>query len=184
MRLTKKEETAVLTNGLLAVLVCALAGIGIFYATHSQAESLREEARQTIVANEALLDSNRKDGKEIRFLRENAKVIEAMWSTLKGYGDGVRRGAVNPLIDVGLGNITELPPTKIPQNPSEYAGLRVSGDKTEFQRAVKALAEVEAEQGLMQVRSASMALPGEARPNAVKPTFLNIQFELVAPSTQ
>lgn len=184
MRLTKKEETEIMTHGLLAVLACAIAGIGIFYASHSQAQSLREEAKQAVVANEALLDANRRDGKEIRFLRENAKAIETMWSTLKGYGDGVRPGAVNPLADAGLGNITELPSAKIPQNPSEYGGLRVTGDKTEFQRALKALAEVEAEQGLLQVRAASMTLPGEIRPFASKPTFLNIQFELVAPTAE
>lgn len=184
MRLTKKEETELMTQGLLAVLCCILVGVTAFYATHRQAESLREEARQMIVSNEAILESNRREGKEIRFLRENAKMIESMWTTLKGWGDGVKPGAVNPLSEVGVSTISELPSTKIPQNPSEYAGLLVSGDKTEFQRIVKAVAEIEAEQGLLQVRSALLVLPGEAKPNAPKPTFLNVTLELVAPTTK
>lgn len=183
MRLTRKEETELTTQGLLAVLLCMFIALGAYYGTNSQAQKTRDDAKSTISANENLLETNRKDAKEIKFLRENAKSIETMWSTLRGWGDGVKSGAVNPLVEQGLSAVNPLPTAKIPGNPSEYSGLRVGGDKTEFQRLVKALSEVEAEQGLMQVKTATIALPSGARPNAQKPTFLEIQLELVAPST-
>lgn len=184
MRLTRKEESELLTHGILALLSCIILGIATFWIIYAQVESLRDESRQTKITNESLLESNRRDGKEIRFLRDNAKTIEAKWATYKGWGDGVRPGSINPLVEAGVASMTELPASKLPQNPTEYSGLRLTGDKTEFQRLVKALAEIEAQQGLLQVRSASLTLPGEVRPNSLKPTFLEIQLELVAPASR
>lgn len=184
MKLTRNEESRLLTQGITAVVVCFVLAAGLFYGTRSQAIKMISEAKGTMVANESILDTNRKEAKEIRFLRDNSKAIETMWSTLKGWGDGVKLANVAALTESGLDGNMPIAPTKIPGNPTEYAGMRLSGDKTEFQRMMAGLAKVEANQGLLQVRSATLSLPQGVEPNAKRPTFLNIQLEIVAPSSK
>jgi hypothetical protein len=54
-------------------------------------------------------------------------------------------------------------------------------NKTEYQRLLDALTITEAQEGLMQVRAAQFILPNTSLPNAERPTYLNIQMEIVGP---
>jgi hypothetical protein len=181
MRLTKQEENQLASEGFLAVLVC----LGILIAILWGGNYLRKEMElNTSAVRDTTInmrESNRKEAREIKFLRENEEAIEAMWATLKGWGGGVNSSSVMPLTEAELVDQIPLPPTKIPGNPTEYVGVRLLGERTEFQRLAAALSIVEAQEGLLQVRSATLALPGYSVPNGPRPTYLNIQVEVVGP---
>lgn len=181
MKLSKQEESKLLTHGVLVTLIFLMLLIGSYMGMNYLVQETNKEAATTVEANKNLLITNRKEARETRFLKENGPAIEAMWTTLKSWGSGVTTGNVSALTSAGLVDSLPLPPSRLPGNPTEYAGLRLSGNKTEYQRFLDALSNVEAAQGLVQVRSTTISLPPSIPPNAPKPTFLNIQLELVAP---
>jgi hypothetical protein len=184
MKLTKAEESKLITEGILGILAILIVGAAMFWAGNEQVERLTEAAAVVHESNQTLLETNRKEAKEIRFLRDNAEAIETIWSRLKGWGDGVKVSNIEPLRAAGLENIVSLPKARIPGNPIPFGGVRIDGNKTEFQRMLVGLGAVEENQGLLQVRRAELKLPPETLPNAAKPTFLDIELEIVAPATK
>jgi len=181
MKLAKNEENRLFSEGILATAVFAMVLVGTLFGGNFFLKKTTKERDSIVEANANLLATNRRDAKEIKFLRENQQAIETMWSTLKSWGTGVSASSIGALTTSGLVDNVPLPATKVPGNPTEYSGLKISGDKTEFQRLLDALATVENQQGLLQVRYAILQLPASAIPNNPKPIYLNIQMELVAP---
>lgn len=181
MKLTTIEEKKILTEAVLAFLVFLIALIGIVAGGKYVVDKKIKEQHSIVEGGQSLLDQNRKDAKELKFLSENQTAIDTMWGTLKGWGTGLTQAQIAPLTQAGLGDVTAISATKVPGNTTEYSGLKLTGEKTEYQRFVDALASLESQEGLMQVRSCAMELPSLVLPNSTKPTFLRIQVELVAP---
>jgi hypothetical protein len=184
MRLTRSEENKIYSEGIIILLVLAILLAGILFGGNRMISGLKTEQASILMGNQSLLLGNRKDMKEVKFFRENQQAIEAMWSTLKGWGGGVAIGALRPLTQVGITEGIPLPSTKTPGNPTEYSGYMVMGEKSEFQRLMEAISLIEAQQGLLQIRSATFQLPIDMAPNGGKPTYLNTKMELVAPNSK
>jgi hypothetical protein len=185
MKLSRHEEAKLLTQGLAAVLLCVGLVAASFYIPHKKVQEIVAQNRSIETVNEGMHRDNNKVAKEITFLRENEKAIETLWATLRGWGNGVRLENIDPLVTVaGIDTYAAIPPTKIPGNNVEYAGMKIIGDKTEFQRMMTSLSEVESKQGLLQVRSAKFELPQDGEPNALRPTFLMMSLEIVAPASK
>lgn len=181
MRLTKSEEYKSSTEASLALVFFLALAVGTYFIGDYFINKVVVEDRAIKDATVGVLESNRKDAKEIKFLRENEEAIETMWSTLKSWGTGVSDTAVLPLTEAGLDNKSPLPPTKVPGNPTDYVGMKLLGDRTEYQRFVDALSLVETQEGLLQIRAAQMSLPGAVEPNAERPIYLNIMIEAIGP---
>lgn len=181
MRLTKSEEYRLSTEAVIALLVFLGLAVGTYFGGDYFIKKTLLEDKTIRDATVTVLETNRKDAKEIKFLRENEEAIETMWSTLKSWGTGVSDTSVLPLTEAGLDNKNPLPPTKVPGNPTEYIGMKILGDKTEFQRFVDALSLVETQEGLMQIRAGQLSLPSTTEPNAERPIYLNIMIEAVGP---
>jgi hypothetical protein len=181
MRLTKTEEYRSSTEATISLFVFLALAVGAYFLGDYFINKVIVEDRSIRDATISVLETNRKDAKEIKFLRENEEAIETMWSTLKSWGTGVSDNSVLPLTEAGLDNKAPLPPTKVPGNPTEYVGMKILGDRTEFQRFVDALSLVETQEGLMQIRAAQLSLPGTVEPNAERPIYLNIMIEAVGP---
>jgi hypothetical protein len=181
MKLTSLEEKKITTEAVLAALLFLGVLVGVVGGGRYLVGKKVAEQKTMVEGGQSLLEQNRKDAKEIKFLSENQTAIDTMWSTLKGWGSGLTQNQVLPLTQSGLGDLAQIPASKVPGNPTEYSGLRLSGDKTEYQRFLDALAGIESQEGLMQVRSCILELPSLVLPNSTKPTYLRIQVELVAP---
>jgi hypothetical protein len=181
MKLTKSEEYKLKSEGLLVWLLCCGLLVGIFLGGNHFINKIKEEDQSIVSSTQNMMETNRRDAREIKFLRENEEAIETMWSTLKGWGTGITSSSVMPLAQAGIKEEVPLPPTRVPGNPTEYIGLKIMGDKTEFQRMLDALSVTETQEGLMQVRAAQLMLPANSLPNQARPTYLNIQLELVGP---
>jgi hypothetical protein len=181
MRLTKAEEYRASTEGLVVLLVFLGLAVGAYFLGDYFIKKVLVEERGIKDSTVSVMETNRKDAKEIKFLRENEESIETMWSTLKSWGTGISDTAILPLTEAGVDNKSPLPPAKVPGNPTEYVGMKLLGDRTEFQRFVDALSLVETQEGLMQVRAGALALPGTVEPNAERPIYLNIMLEAVGP---
>lgn len=181
MKLTKTEEYKIKSEGLLVWLICIGLLVGTFFGGNHYVNKIKEEDVAVVASTQNVMDTNRKDAREIKFLRENEEAIETMWATLKGWGTGITSTSVMPLAQAGIKEEVPLPPARVPGNPTEYIGLRIMGDKTEYQRLLDALTITEAQEGLMQIRAAQLKLPNTSLPNAERPTYLNIQMELVGP---
>lgn len=181
MRLTKSEEYKASTEAIIALVFFIAIAVGAYFLGDYFVNKVVVQDRTIRDATVSILETNRKDAKEIKFLRENEEAIETMWSTLKSWGTGISDSSLLPLTEAGLDNKTPLPPTKAPGNPTDYVGMKVLGDRTEFQRFVDALSLVETQEGLMQIRAAQLALPGAMEPNAERPIYLNIMVEAVGP---
>jgi hypothetical protein len=181
MKLTKTEEYKLKTEGLLVWLLCIGILLGVFFGGNHYIDKIKEEDAAITASIQNMLATNRRDAREIKFLRENEEAIETMWATLKGWGTGITSASVTPLTEAGIKEEIPLPPARVPGNPTEYIGLKILGDRTEYQRLVDALTVTEAQEGLMQIRAAQLKLPNTSLPNAERPTYLNIQLELVGP---
>lgn len=181
MRLTKTEEYKSSTEASLAFIVFIGLAVGIYFLGDYFINKVTVEDRTIRDSTISILETNRKDAKEIKFLRENEESIETMWSTLKSWGTGVSDAALLPLTEAGLDNKVPLPPTKVPGNPTEYVGMKLLGGQTEYQRFVDAISLVETQEGLLQVRAAQLGLPGTMEPNTERPIYLNIMIEAVGP---
>lgn len=181
MKLTKTEEYRINSEGFLIVLIFLGILTGIILGGNHFINKIKEEESTLVDTARNVLETNRKDAREIKFLRENEEAIETMWATLKGWGAGISSSSLLPLSQAGISEEVPLPPTRVPGNPTEYVGLKILGDRTEFQRLVDALSLTESQEGLMQVRAAQLSIPPTAIPNAPRPTYLNIQMEIVGP---
>lgn len=60
-------------------------------------------------------------------------------------------------------------------------GIQFSGNRTEFQRILTAVAQVEAKYPLLQFTKLQMSLPDGTRPLAEAPTYLDCSAELYSP---
>jgi hypothetical protein len=181
MKLTRTEEYKIKTEGVLIWLICIGLLIGVFFGGNHYIEKIRQDDMAIVTSTQNVMDTNRRDAREIKFLRENEEAIETMWATLKGWGTGITSSSVMPLAQAGIKEEVPLPPARVPGNPTEYIGLKIMGNKTEYQRLLDALTITEAQEGLMQVRAAQFILPNTSLPNAERPTYLNIQMEIVGP---
>jgi len=181
MKLTKSEEYKIRTEGFLIWLMCLALLVGVFLGGNHYIKKVQEEDNAIVSSTQNMMATNRKDAREIKFLRENEEAIETMWSTLKGWGAGINSTSVGPLIQAGVKEEIPMPPARVPGNPTEYIGLKLLGDRTEYQRLLDALTVTESQEGLMQVMGAQLKLPNTSLPNAERPTYLNIQLELVGP---
>lgn len=184
MKLSRHEENKLVTQGFAAVAFCLAITAAAFYFPHKKTGKLSLEAETMRMVNETMHMDNTTVAKEITFLRENERVIETLWTTLRGWGNGVKLENVDPLITAGVDSHATISPGKIPGNPIEYSGMRLRGERTEFQRLMVALNDIEKRQGLIQVRSAKVQLPENSEPNALRPTFLEMNLEIVAPSSK
>lgn len=181
MKLTQKENYKTNTEAVLASLIFAAIMIGTYFLGEHYIENIKLEDQGIREATIGVFEANRADSKEIKFLRENEEPIETMWSTLKSWGTGITDTAILPLTEAGLENKSPLPPSKTPGNPTEYVGMKLLGDRTEYQRFVDALSLVETQEGLMQIRAATIALPSASEPFAERPIYLNIMTEAIGP---
>lgn len=184
MKLTKSEENQLTSEGFLSILLCLGILVGILWGGNHLRKTIEKNAIEIKTTTANMRESNRKTAREIKFLRENEEAVVSMWSALKRWGNGVNSSTVMPLTEAELTDQIPIPPIKTPGNPTGYIGLKLMGDKTEFQRFTSALALVESQEGLLQVKGATLALPGTSVPNGLRPTFLNIQVELVGPLAQ
>jgi hypothetical protein len=107
-----------------------------------------------------------------------------MWTTLKNWGGALTPIQLNNLHQIGMVDMVPLPPQRYPGNTQEYTGLKVSGNKAEFQKILDGLAATENQLGLMQVRTTIIKLPATVPPNYGKPTYVDAQFEIVGPVTK
>jgi hypothetical protein len=184
MKITPGEKSQLISEG-LTTLVCLAALIGaiLFFGNYLIQKEL-DSQNQVADANKNLLASNRRDAREIKFLRENQRSIENMWSTLKNWGSGITAADLEPFEIVGILDKTPLPAAKTPTNPIQYGGMKITGTKTEFQRILQALTQSEASSGLLQIRSAILQIPNSTLPYSPRPTYLEAQLEIVGPLSQ
>jgi len=184
MKITQGEKAKLTMDG-VSTLLCLAALLGaILFVTHYLVGKELENQQQLIEANQNLLATNRRDAKDIKFFRENQKSIETMWSSLKNWGTGITAYDLESFDQVNLIDKTPVPPTRIPANPTEYGGMKITGTKTEFQRILSALAEAERMSGLMQVKSCILQLPTKTLPYNNRATYLESQMELLGPINQ
>jgi hypothetical protein len=184
MKITSGEKSKLVSEGVVVILcLCAIIG-GILFLGHYLINKELENQQQILEANKNLLATNRRDARDIRFLRENQKSIEAMWSTLKNWGTGVSAYDLEVFDQVGIIDKSPIPATRIPSNPIEYGGMKVTGTKTEFQRVASAVADIENASGLLQIKSCVMQLPANQLPYSPRASYLETQMELLGPISQ
>jgi hypothetical protein len=184
MKLTKGEITKLNSEGITTLVALTLLLFAILGTSYYFINKEVSNQDQSLEANKNLLSTNRRDSKEIKFLRENQRSIESMWSTLKNWGTGITAYDLEPFDQVGIIEKTPIPPAKIPSNPIEYAGMKITGTKTEFQRIVSALTDTENAAGLLQVKSCVIQIPNSTLPYSTRPTYLESQMEIVGPISQ
>lgn len=184
MRLSPDEEKTIKKEGILVTLLFSLiltititTGRSMVFSALKEAEAIRQSAQQIHQANQRTANEN-------KYLRDNQQTIETFWSTLKTSASGVNLNQLGALTQVGVTDNSIIPPFKIPGNPTDYAGVKLAGNHAEFQRLLDAIASVENSHGLLQVKTAALKLPPNAEPNALKPTFIDLQIEMVAPLTK
>jgi len=184
MKITTGEKNKLISDGILTLLcLTAILGIILYFSNYLVQKEL-DTQNQMAEANKNVLATNRRDAKETKFLRENQKSIDTMWSTLKNWGKGVTPYDVENFDAIGMINKTPIPPTKIPSNPIEYAGIKIMGGKTEYQRLVQAISSSESSSGLLQIKSCIFQLPSNTVPYNLFPTYLDAQLEILGPISQ
>jgi len=184
MKLTQGENSKLISEGIITLLCLSFLIVGTVLLGSFFTNNELDNQQQIQEANTNLQNTNRRDAKELKFLRQHQKSIETMWSTLKNWGAGITAQDLSPFDQVGLINKIPIPPSKIASNSVEYGGLKVFGSKTEFQRLVGAVAEAENRSGLMQIKSAILQLPPTTLPGSMRPSYLEVQMEILGPLSQ
>lgn len=184
MRLSPHEEIQLKKEGILVTLIFSLlltftltTGRSFVTSSLKEIEGIRQTTQQTHQANQKAVSEN-------KYLRDNQQNIEMLWSTLKSSASGINLSQLGAFTQIGISDSIIIPPQKNPGNTTDYAGIRLSGARAEFQKTVDALATVENSHGLLQVKSLTLKLPQNTQPNGLKPTFIDVQIEMIAPITK
>lgn len=166
---------------IVIVAFLSLFAASLYYAANdvytlvSTLNTIRDQNKNSLAINE-------KQALENKFFRDNQAQIETMWGTLKSISNGIAISQMGAFTQIGFNDHQVIPPSRAPGSTTDYNGLRLNGNRAEFQRVLDALATIEAQNGLLQIKSATFTLPSTTTPNNIKPTYVQTTIELVAPN--
>jgi len=130
-----------------------------------------------IDADRARIRDIEKSMLELKFYEERKSKIENNHKIYAAVKAGpARKEDLGPFVSYGFEQFDMLFVKEAKQ-----PGISLAGSKTEFQRILEAVAQVEAKYPLLQFSKLDMSLPDGTAPLAEEPTYLDCSAELYSP---